>query len=146
MRFVIPENIGSDLRILPPDAYEAELTDIILGESAAKKPKCTVKYLVTSEYTGKKPDGFKTTVGETVLETFSLQEQALFNINGLYKQATKVNIPQGDYDSEGLMQVLKDALLGKRFNLLLATEVNPNNGEEMTKVSKRSLIERKTRR
>jgi len=137
MRFVIPENIGGDLRVLPSDSYDAEVVDIFLGESATKNPKATVKYLITSEFTGKKPADFKSTIGENILETFSLQPQALFNINGMYKSVKGTNIPQGDYDDQEFLQLLKDAFIGQRFKLKVTVEANPNTGEEMSKVAGR---------
>lgn len=145
MRFVIPDNIGGDLRVLPSDSYDAEIVDIYLGESAAHKPKATVKYLITSDYTGKKSADYKTTVGENALETFSLQPQALFNINGLYKSVTGKNIPQGDYDEQGLLTILKDALLGQRFKLKIVETANPTSGEPMSKVDGRQFMPRTSR-
>ena len=139
MRFVIPENMGSDLRLLPADTYSAEISDIFLGKSQSGQPKATVKYTITSEFTGKRGADFESTIGATTLETFSLQPQALFNINGLYKTANGTNIPQGDFDEEQFLQVLKDGLIGKQFNLQLGVGVSPS-GNEKNDVLNRAAI------
>ena len=83
-------------------------------------------------------DSGMTSIGERILETFSLQPQALWNINGLFKEATGGNIPQGDYEDTDIQEILEDNLKGSEWDLVLATELTPK-GEEQTRVSAREL-------
>lgn len=143
MRIVIPENLGGDLVVIPSDSYEAEIQDIFLGESASKNPKATVKYIVLTEYTGKKlPEGIETTVGCVLLESFSLQPQAVWKLNGLWKDVKGENLPQGDFSKEEFEAMLKEELIGKAFTLLVDVKDNPNSGEKMNEVVQRKLIQR----
>lgn len=143
MKIVVPENMGSDLRVLPEGSYDAEFSDLFLGQSQTQKPKMTVKYVITSEYDGPKTDNFKTTIGEPVIETFSLQPQAMFNLNGLYKAVTDKDIPAREYTDEEFAAFIKEALAGARFKLLLT--VGSNNGKERTEVSDRKYVPRKSK-
>lgn len=144
MKIVIPENMGSDLRLIPDDSYNAVFADLFVGLSAAKKPKLTVKYVLTSEYTGKKDPKFKTCIGEAVLETFSLQPQAMFKINGLYKQVKGEDLPANrEFNSEEDFAVfMKEVLAGAQFVLLLETVTN--DGKERTDVRDRKLLPKKS--
>jgi hypothetical protein len=145
MRVVIPENLGGDLRLLPPDTYEAEVADIFVGESQAKQPKLTVKFTLLSEYTGPRGNDFQSCVGEVVLDTFSLQPQAIWRFNDFYKAATGERLAMGDWDMEEFEAMMKEALIGRNFNLLLDNEVVPTTGAEQTKVQKFSAIEKKSK-
>lgn len=143
MRVVIPENLGGDLRLLPPDTYEAEVVDVFVGESKTKQPKLTVKFTVTSEFTGPKDNNFQSCIGETVLDTYSLQPQALWRLNDLYKAATGERLKMGDFDLEEFGQLMKESLVGKAFTLLLDNEVVPTTEVEQTKVQQFFALEKK---
>lgn len=136
MRIVIPDVKDSTLRILPPGPAEAVLEKIILGTSNANKPKATFKYTITKEIEGN--DG-EPTIGETVLETYSLQPQALFNLAGVYKMVTKEKLPMGDYDQEEFLEILESALCGSTWKLILETEVPIGAEEERTVIAKKTL-------
>ena len=143
MRVVIPENLGGDLRLLPPDTYEAEVVDVFVGESKTKQPKLTVKFTVTSEFTGPTDNNFQSCIGETVLDTYSLQPQALWRLNDLYKAATGERLKMGDFDLEEFGQLMKESLVGKAFTLLLDNEVVPTTEVEQTKVQQFFALEKK---
>lgn len=109
----IPEDIGSSLRVFQEDTYEARIRDVYVKLSKeSQEPKATVSWVVTSEYSGKKAKDHITTVGEVVLETFSLQPQAVWNLNDLYTAATGDRIPQGEFEGDSFEQLLKNALTG----------------------------------
>jgi len=149
MRIVVPDNLGSDLRLLPPDTYEGEIADLFIGESQTKQPKITIKYTLLSEYTGKREKDFQSCIGETVLDTFSLQPQAIWRLNDLYKAATGERLPasQEGFEKEEFEDMMKEALIGRRFSLLLDNEVVPTSGKEQTKVQEFTTIEiRKVKR
>jgi len=121
----VPESMGGDLRIIPDGAYEAVISDVFMGKSQAGNAKATVKWIIQSEYekydqmTKKEKEAFISCVGETVLESFALTENAMWNINGLFKEATDERIPQGDFDIEGFRQILVDGLVGFEATLLM---------------------------
>jgi len=139
MRIVVPENLGGDLRLLPPDTYSSEIQDIFLGESQAKQPKVTIKHVLTSEYGGPRDDDFQSCIGEVVLDSFSLQTQAMWRLNDLYKEATGEKLPMGDFSKEEFEAMLKEKLVGTRWNILVDTEEVPG-GREQTKIQQFSLI------
>lgn len=139
MKLTIPESIGGDLRLLPEDTYDVAIQDLFYGQSAAKQPKLTCKYVVRSECSDKKVTSepkYISTIGENVLETFSLQPQALFNLNGFYKQVTGEGLPMGDFEMEEFVQLLKDTLVGAEGKLDLVQGVDLK-GNARTEVSKR---------
>jgi hypothetical protein len=135
MRITIPEDIDNSLKLLPNGHCTAILTNLVIGKSKTGNPKATAMYTVTSEMFEDPSEG--TTVGEKVLETFSLQPQALFNINGLYKSVTGENIPQGDYDLEEFVNIVLEVVKGQEFNLILEGDITPN-GQQITKVAERT--------
>jgi hypothetical protein len=131
MRIVIPENIGGEIRVLPEGIYDATLDRIIIGKSKEGHPKATVKWIVTSENA---KDGEQSTIGETILDSYSLQPQALWRINKLYKEFAGIDIPQDDYTAESLLEKLEESLKGVEAKLVCENEINPNTGNPMTKV------------
>ena len=140
MQITVPEDIGGDLRKME-GVGNASLSQIIPGKSKAGKPKATIKWILTDELDGN-AEGDASTVGEPVLETFSLQPQALWKLNELYKQATGERIPQGDYDPDSFMSMLEEALVGKEFSLVLELVI-PDDGsstETRTEVTERTYI------
>jgi hypothetical protein len=142
MKFVIPENVGSSLRVLPVDTYETQIQDIYLGESKEKKPKATIKFVTQSEYTGPRDKDFQSCVGETIIETVSLQAQAIWKLNDYFKGATGERLPQGEFDEEEMLNMLKEGLVGSRWNLLVETDTS--QGDERTKVKKATPIKGKS--
>lgn len=126
MHIHIPENIGSDLRLLPDGPVVATLELIILGKSKAGKPKLTLKYIVTEDMETL-PEGEPTTVGETIIETVSLAENALFGLNNIYKAATGEQLPQGDYSIEEFLEHLNETLTGRDWRLFVEGQV-PSDG------------------
>uniref|UniRef100_A0A6M3IPY3 Uncharacterized protein n=1 Tax=viral metagenome TaxID=1070528 RepID=A0A6M3IPY3_9ZZZZ len=147
MQIRVPESLGGgDLRVLPVEnpLYEADVADIFIGKSGTGNPKATVKYIVTSEYEGKeaKAKNFESTVGAVVLETFSLQEQAIWRLNDFFKQCTGDRLPQGDFAEEEFGGMLKDQCVGTSFHLILNNEAD-NKGVERTQVEKREKVEKK---
>ena len=102
------------------DIYDASIQDLYIGTSkAAQQPKVTIKWVVTSEYSGieimtkKEKEKHITTIGENVLETASLQPQAIWKLSGLWKEVTgEPKIPMGDYEVEELETILKEQLVG----------------------------------
>ena len=139
MKFVIPESIGSEVRVFPEDTYEFEIQDLFLGVSKqSQKPKITLKLICQTEYSGPKDANFKTTVGDPLLETISLQEQAIWKLNDYYKGATGERIPAGEMDEEEFTAMLKEALIGSRWSILVKTDTS--QGDERSKVDKINAI------
>jgi len=141
MRIMVPEDIGGELRKLEGVAV-ATLQSISFGKSKAGHPKATLKYILTEEMDGI-PEGEASTVGETVLETFSLQPQSMWKLNDLYKSVMGERIPQGDYGQEEFEQMLNEALVGHHFNLVLELQI-PSDGsstDPRTTVTSRTFID-----
>ena len=134
MRISIPKDLGGELKILPEGTCRAAIEGISLGKSKADQPKATVRYVCLTELYPK--DAPESSIGERILETFSLQSQALWRVNDLYKEAIGENLPQGDYEDAELQEILEEALKGTEWNLLLATE--EYEGREQTKVQERT--------
>lgn len=134
MRVRIPEDIssGSDLKVIPPGPYTAAIKDVIVkAAKTSGAPKAVVRWLLTSE-----PEGGAAefpTVGETVLDTYSLQEQALWRLNDLHKALTGQNIPAEDYDMKDFEVYLNSVFPGQDATLMLVTEPD-NKGNDRTKV------------
>ncbi|MFA7162840.1 MAG: hypothetical protein WC097_01655 [Eubacteriales bacterium] len=141
MNIVIPENVGGgDVMLLPEGVARAMLDKIILGTSSTGNPKATFRYILTEEMSEKIPDG-SPTMGAVVLDTVSLQPQALFTLAGIYKQATKENLStiQGNYSEEEFGALLNERLCGTEWNLILKQEVN-RDGEPRTVIKKQTFV------
>jgi hypothetical protein len=121
MRIHVPKDLGDELRLLPEGVAEATLERVIIGKSKAGQPKATLRYVLTSELPVNPNE--PSTIGETVLETYSLQEQALFRLNRTYREVTGERLPEGDYSPEELEEILNDALGGTQWTLVLGQEV-----------------------
>ncbi len=145
MKYVVPTDIGSSLRVLPPDTYEAEITDVIFGESAQQKPKCTIIFTLKSDFTGLKGDDFRSCIGEKVIDTVSLQPQAMFKINDYFKAATGDRIPANEdgYDKAEFEELIKENLIGASMSVLLETD--SSQGDERTKVKKFTGLKKGTK-
>jgi hypothetical protein len=140
MRISVPESIGGELRKLSGPA-KATLEKVILGKSKANQPKATFRYVITEEMTCIK-EGEATAIGEALLETYSLQPQAMFRLNDVYKELTGERLPQGDYSQEDFEVMLNEALTGSEWALILELKV-PEDGsstEERTTVVSKELI------
>ena len=149
MNIKVPENVGSDaLRMLPvtKPLYTAQLADIFLGKSGTGNPKVTIKFTVTSEYEGPeaKEKGFEPTLGATIIDTYSLQEQAIWRLNDLYKKVTGERIPAGESSEEAFLAMLKKALVGTNFNLLMKVG-KTNKGDERMEIEKMEVLEKKSK-
>jgi hypothetical protein len=140
MRITIPEEIGSSLRLLPEGVAVATLEKIMIGESKAHQPKATFRYTITEEMEGV-PEGEPTTIGEHVLENYSLQPQALWKLNDTYKAVTGDRLPQGDYSPEELLEMLNETLTGTEWNLVLVNQVpaDGSSSEPRTTIAKKTL-------
>jgi len=130
MQIHVPEELGGSLRILPEDTYKAVIQDMFLGKSKSGNPKITVKWLIQSEYSGEKDENYISTIGENVLETYSLQPQALWNLNDLYKSITKDRLPMGDYTEEEFLEMLKASLIGASMKIRIITDNDRSIVEE----------------
>ena len=136
MKISIPKDLGGELKVLPEGPCRAAIEGISLGKSKVDQPKATVRYVCLTElYPKGAPES---SIGERILETFSLQSQALWRINDLYKEATGENLPQGDYEDAELQGILEEALKGTEWNLLLGNETY--EGQEQTKVQERTRV------
>lgn len=137
----VPEDMGGgDLRLLPSGLANATLQKIYLGTSQNNQPKATVKFVITEEMDGVE-DGEPSTIGETVLESFSLQPQALFKLNDMYKAVTGNNIPHGDFSPQEFEAMLTNDLAGTEWTLMLEQQI-PTQGKSKdprTVVVKRTL-------
>lgn len=139
MKISIPENIGNELRLLPPGPAKAVLEKIMLGKSKQGQPKATFKYTITEDL--EVAEGTPSTIGETVLETYSLQPQAIFRLNDVYKTVTGDRLPQGDFSKEEMEQMLNENLTGSEWILMLGNKV-PEDGsstEERTTIITKEL-------
>lgn len=144
IKISVPEDLGGALRVLPEDTYEAAIQDLFYGISrTSSQPKVTLKWTVQSEYSGKHDKDYITTVGETVLESYSLQPKALWKLNNLYKLVTGDRLPHADYEPEEFVQMIKDSLVGSECVIDVATE--EQNGSERS-VVKNVAVKPKTKK
>lgn len=135
MRIIVPEDLGGELRVLNGTCHVI-LEKISFGKSRKNQPKVTFKYLIDQEM-----EGEENTIGEAVLETFSLQPQALFKLNEVYIQVTGERLPMGEFSEEEFTQMLNETLTGREFNLYLEAQI-PADGsstEERTTVVRREV-------
>lgn len=136
----IPEDIGGgDLKVLPEDTYAASLTDLILGTSSTGNPKLTAVWVITSEFEGDWPfDGDRfLTMGEKVLETYSLLPQAIFGLNDLYKAKTGEQLEHRQVPAEQFAEEMRQALIG--MEALLDVVIGTRTGGERSEVNKKSF-------
>lgn len=140
MKINVPEDVGSgELRLLPPGVVRATLAKIMLGKSKANQPKATFKFILLEDM--KVPFNEPPTTGEVVLDTYSLQPQALFKLNDTYKKVTGERIPQGDFDMVEFEDMLNQSLIGTEWMLQLDNQI-PTDGsstEERTVIVKKEL-------
>ena len=77
-----------------------------------------------------------------MLETMSLQPQALFALAKTWKDATGENLPQGDYDEAGFSELLNSTLTGTEWDLLLVQEIPKGQTEIRTVIKKKTIAKR----
>ena len=136
MEVHIPEDLGGALRVFEEDTYEARIQDLWVKPSKeSEEPKCIVKWVITTEFSGKQGKDYISTVGENILENYSLQPQAVWNLNDLYIAAAGERIPMGDYPGDTMEQMLKEKLLG--FECKLRLEHDSYTGTERMHVAER---------
>ncbi len=140
MKITIPENIGGELRKLEGPC-KATLDKVMLGTSKQNQPKATFRYVITEEMACVK-EGEPSSIGENVLESYSLQPQAIFNLNNVYKEVTGERLPQGDFSKEEFESMLNENLAGSEWTLLLElqTPTDGSSTEERTQVVKKEYI------
>jgi len=126
MQIHVPENLGGDLRLLPEGMAIASIDKCPIGKSKKGQPKVTFVYTIVEEMEIN-PEDAPTTVGETVLETFSLQPKAMFNLNNAYREVTGENLPQGDFSLEEFQQTLNEIFIGTEWSLMLENQT-PSDG------------------
>jgi hypothetical protein len=119
MEFIsVPKDMGSgDLRSDIVGLAKAELVKLHWGTSRANRPKVTIEFVILEDVPGIEPP----TTGEKVLESASLQPQALWKLNAYYKSATDEDIPEGDYSFVEFQEIIEKALLGTKWDLDLFT-------------------------
>lgn len=133
VQITVPDDLGGDLRLLPEETYEAEISSITVKEASTGNPICYINWVIRSEYPGKKPKGFQSCIGEHVLDQYSLLPQSLWRINNLFKMVTGDKIPAGDYEDEAAFQaLLEEALIGFEGRISIMTD--DGSGEERSKV------------
>jgi len=131
-KITVPDDLGGDLKVFPEGVYDFVLKDIILGTSQANKPKLTFRWICQSEAeNAKEIDDYESLMGETVLDSYSLQSQALWKLNSIYKQMTKEQLPQGDYEMDEFVGLVKDALDGASARVA----VQPDEAGERTEIT-----------
>ena len=142
---VIPDGLSSgELKVLPDGLARASMDKLIMGTSNEGKPKVTIKYIITEEMSAKMDSG-EPTLGETILETVSLQPQALFTLNGIWKAVTKEGLKESFGDvgltPEEFSNKLNEVLQGTVWDLMLKAEPSYHNPEVLqTKITKRRFV------
>lgn len=145
IKISIPENVGGELRVIPEDTYEVAIQDLFYGISkTSQQPKVTIKWVVQSEYSGKHDKDYQSTVGENVLEAYSLQPNAVWKLNSLYKLATGNRLPMGDYEPEEFTSMIKDALIG--FEAMADVATDTGLGDERSVIKNLVAKPKKSRK
>lgn len=128
----IPKGVGSDkLRNDMEGVAAAELTGVFWGKSQAGQPKATLQFTLTEDIEGLEPP----TTGEKVLESCSLQPQALWKLNSYYKEVTSQDFPEGDMSVDEFKEMVEGALLGSTWDLDLKIGQD-QKGEPRTEIRK----------
>jgi hypothetical protein len=136
MTIHIPEGLGGDLKLMT-GTTKASLDKLAWGVSQAKQPKVTFMYTVLDELNDD-PD-LPTTVGERVLETYSLQPQALFKLNDAFKAAKGEGLPTGDFSEEEFHELIEETFQDTEWQLVLAKGFD-QNGKERTEISAKTCL------
>jgi hypothetical protein len=132
MKIHVPEDMGDSLKMFESDVYDATVKRVSVGEARSSgAPKCTIAWVISSEFSGKRPKGYESTVGNIVLDTYSLQEQALWRLNDTVVTLTGSRIPQGEFSKEEFEAWLKDNLVGLSGKLKVVREEDNRGRERM---------------
>ena len=134
MKIVVPEKMGDDLRLIPASVYSATFKEAFVGTSAAKQPKMTVRWIITSEPQDGPADP-PTTV-ETLLDSYSLQENSMWRFNKTFRSLTDKNLPQDDFDEQTFQAFVNENLAGMEATLDVGVEPRQDTGEERNRVNK----------
>jgi hypothetical protein len=134
MQIKVPDKMGGEIRVVPGSPYEAVVGDVFVGQSQTKNPKATIRWILNSEPIGAIAD--PPTTGETLLDTYPLQENSIWRFNNTYRALTGENLPQGDYDETTFLNLVKSAIVGLNAKLIVDVEPRQDTGEERNKVSK----------
>lgn len=133
MKIVVPENVGGELAKLEGPCV-AIIEKVILGISHnSQQPKATFRYVISEM------EGNDEAAGQNVLETFSLQPQAMFNLNDVWKEVTGERLPMGEFSKEEFENMLNETLAGTEWDLILAIEIPQGAEEERTVIKQRAL-------
>ena len=119
----IPKDMGGDIRDDISGVASAQLAKMHWGTSKANKPKLTLEFTLTEDIDGIDPP----TTGEKILEACSLQSQALWKLNGYYKQVSGDDIPAGDMTFEDFKALIEGAMLGTEWDLDLMIGTDDKN-------------------
>jgi hypothetical protein len=119
----VPKDMGGDIRSDITGVGSAQLAKLHWGTSKQQKPKLTLEFTLTEDIAGIDPP----TTGEKILEACSLQSQALWKLNGYYKQVMGEDIPSKDYTPEDFQQMIEDAMLGTEWDLDLMIGTDDKN-------------------
>lgn len=120
----VPKDLGGDLRNDIQGVAKGTLTAMHWGKSQEGKPKVTIEFILTEDIPGLEPP----TTGEKVLESCSLQPQALWKLNIYYKGAKEEDLPSGDHSFEAFQAIVEEALLETEWDLdLMVGMDNKNN-------------------
>lgn len=134
MKIVVPDKMGDDLRLIPASIYTATFKEAFVGTSQAKQPKMTVRWIITSEPQDELAD--PPTTGETLLDSYSLQENSMWRFNKTFRALTGNNLPQQDFDENSFQAFVNETLVGTEAVLDVGVEPRADTGEERNRVNK----------
>ncbi len=130
----VPKDMGGEIRDDIQGVCKAELTKLHWGQSKQNKPKVTMEFILQEDILGIEPP----TTGEKILEACSLQSQALWKLNGYYKESQKQDIPSKEYTVEEFQELIENALLGSVWDLELMIGED-DKGNPRTQVRRANL-------
>ena len=133
----IPEKIGGKL-FVGAGVCEAQLSRVSLGLSQNQQPKATLEFTITSEMSENTDEW--TSMGERVLETCSLQEQAIWKLNDYFEQVATEQLPAGKMSGEDFQALMNEKLVGTNWTLELILDKDDKDNDR-TKVSQASFNE-----
>jgi hypothetical protein len=133
MEIIIPETIESgELKILPAGPAKLALTKMSCKASKTSGNPTIYAVFTVMEELANNPEGAPPTVGEKVMDTFSLQANAIWKLNDLYKAVMGDRIPMGTWSTEEeFMVIINDALLNTSWDAMLLVELDQEGKEKM---------------
>lgn len=136
MEFIeVPNDLGGDLRNDIEGVCRAELTKLNWGVSKKNQPKVTIEFTLVEDIDNIEPP----TMGAKVLETCSLQSQALWKVNSYYKGVTGEDMAAGKMTYEEFKIMMENTLLGTSWDLDLMIGTDEKN-EPRTQVRTANYI------